>query len=109
MSQTQTTPDTNQVSSETSPAKQTKVRYNLDNSDAVMTRVNKQKMEMMRNAAEAVDYIETSRKMVQYFAADPEYKLDYVVVSGVKVYVEGTVEKNEDKDSESVHVRNQSF
>jgi len=74
-----------------------------------MTRVNSQKMKMMRNDPEADGFVETSRKMVKYFAADPEYKLDYVVVSGVKVYAEGTVEENENKDNESIHIRNKSF
>lgn len=74
-----------------------------------MTRVNTEKMQMMRNADEAKGYVETSSKMVKYFAADPNYALDYVVVSGVKVYAEGTVEKNEERDSESIHLRNKSF
>ncbi len=73
-----------------------------------MMRVNTQKMKMMKDP-NAEDYIETSRKMVKFFAADADYELDYVLVSGVKIYVEGTVEANEQKDAESIHKRNNSF
>lgn len=110
MSQIQTTQDTKAELSETSSEDQTKGRskYAKDDSDTLMMRINGQKMKMMRDP-NADDYVETSRKMVKFFAADPEYKQDYILVSGVKVYVEGTVEMNEARDSESIHKRNNSF
>ncbi len=67
-----------------------------------MVRVNQRRQQMMRDP-NVDDFIETSREMVNFFAGDPDYKLNYVVVSGVKVFVEGTQEATEDKESKSVH------
>lgn len=65
-----------------------------------MMKVNIQKKKLMADPNED-DYIETSPEMVNFFAADPKYALNYVVVSGIKVFKEGTVEKTLKQESRS--------
>ncbi len=96
MSQAHTTQDLNQKSSETSSGKQTS-RYKKDDSDGVMAKVKALTMKRMRDP-EAEDYVETSREMVNFFAGDSDYKLDYVIVSGIKVYAEGTFKEEDETD-----------
>lgn len=67
-----------------------------------------QKNLMMKDET-ADDFVETSREMVKFFAADPEYDLNYIMVAGVKLYVEGTVEETEAEESMTILERNQSF
>lgn len=99
----------NKESSETSSQKRTpKSKYANETSDVVMMRVNQQKSLMLKNPS-ADNFIETSKAMVQFFAGDPNYELPYVIVSGIKVYVEGKVEETEESESMSIHEKNRTF
>lgn len=90
-------------------AKQTKgSKYAKDNSDSVMMRVQMQKKKLMADPNED-DFVETSPEMVNFFAADPKYSLNYVIVSGIKVFKEGTVEKTLKQESKSTTELNGTF
>lgn len=63
-----------------------------------MAKVNAQRMRKLRDP-NADDFIETSEKMVKHFAGDPDYKENYVIVSGIKVFSSGTVDETLDKEA----------
>lgn len=57
-----------------------------------MARVNVQRNRMVRDP-NTDNFIETSAKMVKTFAGDPDYTGLYVIVSGVRVVIEGKIEE----------------
>ncbi len=102
-SQIQTTQDTNPESSETSSKNPSKT-YSKDTETTVMGRVNAQRMKFARDPNED-DFIETSEKMVKTFAGDPDYSQNYVLVSGIKVFIEGTVAETLEKEERPLNHR----